>query len=270
MDLCTLEDAFPNINQGSLAKPSGIPFVGGKDSYSSREERRAARKKAKKAKGPALAYSDSVIADLPDPDRPAVERMEPVPSVQKEKEGFGLPVLPKASCLFSDTGTPKYFGKWTEDEDVEEPFSTFNPSPTDDANYRLFPDFTKSDGLKGAEKAAGAILPEPPLTDEWKPMTPAASYTSFFKEIPKPTKEVSKLDPEWATGVKGSAAKGPVGVNDTAMGNNQDALLKRIDELMGRLDQLEKKNKADSQNEILMFVGTGLFLLMSFELFSRH
>jgi prefoldin subunit 5 len=54
------------------------------------------------------------------------------------------------------------------------------------------------------------------------------------------------------------------------MGNNQDALLKRIDELMGRLDQLEKKNKADSQNEILMFVGTGLFLLMSFELFSRH
>jgi hypothetical protein len=270
MDLCTLEDAFPNINEGSVAKPSGIPFVGGKDSYSSREERKAARKKAKKQKGPALTYSDSVVTDIPDPDRPAVERMESVASMQKEKEGFGLPVLPKASCLFSDTGTPKYFGKWTEDEDVEEPFSTFSPSPTDDANYRLFPDFTKSGSLKGVEKALGAILPEPPLNDAWKPMTPASSYTAFFKDIPRPTKEVSQVDPEWATKAKGSAATGPVGVNDTAQGNNQDALLKRIDELMGRLDQLEKKNKADSQNEILMFVGTGLFLLMSFELFSRR
>ena len=277
MDLCTLEEAFPNIHEGSLA--SGTPYVGGKDEYSSREERRAARKRAKKVKGPALAYSNS-ITEGTDPDRPAVERMKGVDTIQEQKEAFALPVLPKASCLFSDTGfggSTNYFGK--SEDDIEEPFSSFTPSPTDDANYRLYPDFTKSDTLKGAAKAAGAILPEPPLADDWKPMTPAASYTAFFNELPENTNTSTKhardayaeVDPEWSvTPKKGSNLAGPVAVNDTMQGNSQDALLKRIDELMGRLDQIEKKKVKDSQTEILMFVGTGLFLLMSFEIFGRR
>jgi len=277
MDLCSLEEAFPNINEGSLAKGSGLPFAGGKDSYSSKEERRAARKRAKKAKGPALTYSDSVIGDIPttDPDRPAVERMAPIDTVAKEKEAFALPVLPKASCLFSDTGTPKYFGSWADDEDTEvkEAFSTFSASPTDDANYRLYPDFTKSEELKGAAKAAGTTLPEPPLTDAWKPMSPAASYTAFFKAVPKePVDEPRRgeVDPEWYTKSQGSATKGPIAYNEVAPENHHDALLKRIDVLMGRLEELEKKNVKDSQTEILMFVGTGLFILMSFELFAKR
>jgi len=259
MELCTIEDAFPNI--GGSTK-SGTPFAGGKDGYSSREERRAARKLAKKNKV-AAAYSESVKADLPDPDRPAVERMEPVDTVQKEKEAFALPVLPKASCLFSDTGTPNYFGKWTED-DVEETFSSFNPSPKDDANYRLYPDFTKGDVLKGAAKAAGQTLPEPPLNDQWKPMTNAASYTAYESAESEEPKILQK--PQWNKMPEDTA--GPVGVNDSIKGN--DALLKRIDELMGRLDQMEKKQVKDSQTEILMFVGTGLFILVSFELLTRR
>ena len=76
MDLCSLEDAFPNIElrPGHTQWKGGAEFpnVGGKDSIPSREERRAARKKAKKAKGPALEYSNSVNADLPltDPTGP--------------------------------------------------------------------------------------------------------------------------------------------------------------------------------------------------------
>jgi hypothetical protein len=260
MELCTIEDAFPNIG-------GGTPFAGGKDGYSSREERRAARKLAKKNKV-AAAYSESVKADLPDPDRPAVERMVPVDTVQKEKEAFALPVLPKASCLFSDTGTPNYFGKWTED-DVEETFSSFNPSPKDDANYRLYPDFTKGDVLKGAAKAAGQTLPEPPLNDQWKPMTDAASYTAYGKADASDSEfklaRDFKPEPQWTMF---GETKGPVAFNDSAKGN--DALLKRIDELMGRLDQMEKKQVKDSQTEILMFVGTGLFILVSFELLTRR
>ena len=175
-----------------------------------------------------------------------------------------------------------------------ENFSTFSPSPTDDANYRLYPDFTKGDVLKGAAKAAGQGLPEPPMNDQWKPMTGAASYTAYYTENestpaisetlsgtlsetlsgmlgqtpspmrsqePSPTKKAWNQEPE--------NTKGPVGVNDT-QGNGNDALLKRIDDLMGRLDDLEKKNVRDSQTEILMFVGTGLFILVSFELFTRR
>lgn len=267
MDLCTLEDAFPNIQNGSVKNISELPYVGGKDAFSSKEERRAARKLAKKRKGsPAEAYTPPT-----DPDRPAVERMKSVDTVTEQKEGFVLPVLPKASCIFSDPGTPSYFGAGMED--LEEAFSAYSAAPRDDINYRLQPDFAKSDMLKGAQKAASEPLPEPPLTDSWKPLTPGASYTSYFNEIPapkKPAKIGPQPDPDWGAKTQDSA-QGPVAANESSQVNNhQDALLKRIDELMGRLEQLEKKSKEDSQTEILMFVGTGLFLLMSFELLARR
>ena len=240
MDLCSLEDAFPD---------DAFPKVGGTDTYSSKEERRAARKLAKKVKGPALTYMNSVSGDIPDPDRPAVKRMDPIAEVTKEK--FALPVLPKASCLFSDTGLPSYFGRAVDDE---EGFSSYSASPKDDANYRLHPDFTEGDLLKGVQKAAGT-LPEPELSDTWKPISPAASYTAFFNEDPPKRAEVlPPPPPKW------------LGSDDS---NNSDALLKRIDELMGRLEQLENKKSRDSQAEILMFVGTGLFLLVSFDLMTR-
>jgi len=269
MDLCTLEDAFPNIQNGSVRNISELPYVGGKDHFSSKEERRAARKLAKKRKG---APAESYVPPT-DPDRPAVERMTPVDTVAQQKEAFVLPVLPKASCLFSDPGTPEWFGAGMED--LEEAFSAYSAAPRDDINYRLQPDFTKSDMLKGAQKAASEPLPEPPLMDSWKPLTPGANYTSYFNEIPAPKKPAKASymppDPDWGTKAQGSSAQGPVAANESAQVNNhQDALLKRIDELMGRLEQLEIKSKEDSQTEILMFVGTGLFLLMSFELLARR
>jgi len=276
MDLCSLEDAFPNIENGQSGKSSELPYVGGKDSYPSKEERRAARKLAKKAKMVLEKNKNSV-----DPDRPAVERMEPVETVSEQKEGFVSPTLPKASCLFTDAGIPphfangdgekgsSYFGAWGED-DIEEHFSMYSASPREEINYRLQPDFTKSDQLKGAAKAASQPLPEPPLTDSWKPLTPGASYTSYFNDIPKPVKPTARPDPDWALKAQGSSKQGPVASNDGIQLNNQDALIKRIDELMGRLEQLENKNKEDSQTEILMFVGTGLFLLMSFEIFGKR
>jgi hypothetical protein len=256
MELCTIEDAFPNIGGGEDA-----PYAGGKDAYSSREERRAAKKlRAKRIKAEAKAQVTGV-----DPDRPAVERMAEVETVQKEKEAFALPVLPKASCLFSETGLPKYFENL--DDDMEEGFSSFNPSPIDDANYRLYTDFTKGDMLKGAEKAANQNLPEPVMNDQWKPMTDAASYSAYYD-----VQAVTAKGPAKPRGAKGPPVMPEVLApsNDSAKDKNNDALLKRIDELMGRLDQLEKKNVRDSQTEILMFVGTGLFILASFEIFTRR
>ena len=281
MDLCALEDAFPNIDGGSKwKKKSDSPFTGGKDDYSSREERRAARKRAKKAKGPVLAYSDSVAQDLPptDPDRPAVERMAKVATVNEEKEGFALAVLPKASCLFSETGMPKYFGSGVDD-DVEEGFASFSPAANDDANYRLYPDFTKAD-LKGVEKAASSPLPDPPLNDTWKPVTAGHSYTSFFDSASalvsasEPVPTVVKAEKAKSAGSSAmsepSSGSGPLSINDTTVGKGNDATQRRLDELIGRLDELERRRVRDSQTEILMFVGTGLFILVSFELFARR
>jgi len=239
MDLCSIEDAFPNINGGS-------PYVGGTDAKQSREERRAARKLAKKVKGPSLAYSNSN-----DPDR-IVGRLESVGSIQEQKEEFKMPVLPKASCLFSDTGTPAYFGQGQDD--TEEGYSSFSVSASDNANYMLQPDVTKTFDLKGVAKAGGE-LPEPNLDQTWKPMSPAASYTAFTKPIEQPEMPA------------------PKSVVKQAQGSSSDdtrVLMERINTLMGRLDHLEKKRAQDSRTEILVFVGTGLFLILSFELISRR
>jgi hypothetical protein len=89
MDLCSIEDAFPNIDTGTIHKStgsSGFPFVGGTDDKPSREERRAARKKAKKCKGPAGKYVEAQAQDVPDPDRPAMKRLEEVESLKIQKD----------------------------------------------------------------------------------------------------------------------------------------------------------------------------------------
>ena len=274
MDLCSLEDAFPNIDTGSvhreLTGPTGFPFVGGTDSKASKEERRAARKKAKKLKGPSLAYSDSVKEDLPtDPDR-LVKRMDSVGTVQDEKDGFTIPVLPKASCLFSDAGTPAYFGK---DVDDDEGFSSFSAVGSDNPNFMLQPDFTKTFDLKGAAKAAG--LPEPNLDDTWKPLSPAASYTAYVSDG-------TKEQPGWSMNVEHKDGKvtAKTDLNDSVpeiisdrkddVKGDRAELLGHINTLMGRLEVLEKKKSQDSQTEILLFVGTGIFLLLSFDLLTRR
>jgi hypothetical protein len=312
MDLCTLEDAFPNIETGTKTKrnrDSGFPFVGGTDNKPTREERRAARKLAKRAKGPQELYSDSLEGTLPDektmevggsnyasynevpdpprtewkiapdPDRPAVIRMPGVDEMGKEGfrvhgPGANLPTLPKASCLFSDTGTPAYFGRSVDDEDT---FMNFTPSIQDDAQYRLYPDFTQSDQLKGISKAASQTLPEPPSDDTWKPMTPAASYTAFVKGDSNGPDPLAKVDKDWplhSIENETVGANQPVGVINTLTTNapppDNDGVNIKMQHLIGRLEELEKQRRQDSQTEILMFVGTGLFLLVSFELMRRR
>jgi hypothetical protein len=277
MELCSLEDAFPNIDTGSVHKgltsadSSGFPYVGGTDSKASREERRAARKRAKKLKGPTLAYSESITpptAVEPDPDRPAVKRMEPVPSTQGEKDGFAIPILPKASCLFSDAGTPAYFGK---DQDDEEGFSSFSPVGGDNPNFMLQADVSKTFDLKGVGKAGG-MLPEPNLEDVWKPMSPAASYTAFVPEGGKKEAQPWSMNVEHKGANVSSKRTIPEGEPASVSGDSgdRDVLLGRINELVTRLETLEKKKSQDSQTEILMFVGTGAFLILSFELLTRR
>jgi hypothetical protein len=68
----------------------------------------------------------------------------------------------------------------------------------------------------------------------------------------------------------GSSKAEPVPVNDIVTGKDKDSSQRRVEELIGRLEDLERKRTQDSQTEILMFVGTGLFILLSFELFARR
>jgi hypothetical protein len=47
---------------------------------------------------------------------------------------------------------------------------------------------------------------------------------------------------------------------------DKDLLLARIDALMGRIEALEQKKGQDTQQELLLFVGGGIALLLSFQL----
>jgi hypothetical protein len=331
MDACPYEDAFPNFDTGTVhrgaARPSGsgFPYVGGTDAKPTREERRAARKKAKKCKGPALEYSNLMADSMPaevespglggsiydvDPDRPAMQRMPPVESMVDQRGGFKIPVLPKASCLYSDAGTPSYFGASSDDDPSEEGYSNFMKTHGE-ADYMLGGESTtkasqhaaayggeggpaafSSFALRGANKAAGATLPDLNLVDSWKPLGPASSYTAYLNDLPS----MAAALPGWASGSRSSAP--PAGPIQPPMerptapasehrfptfppsvpavvpaGGNQkedrDALLARIEALSGRLEELEHTRRQDSQHEILMFVGTGLFMLFAFDMITR-
>ncbi len=329
MEACPYEDAFPNFDTGTVhrgGRPtgSGFPYVGGTDAKATREERRAARKKAKRCKGPALDYSNLNMDVAPaemgrgsqfesvdnspgqgegriyDPDRPAVQRMSPMESMIDQRGGYTIPVLPKASCLYSDAGTPSYFGA-SEDDPSEEGYSNFKKvhGETDymlgdgDGGGAGEPAAFQSFKLRGANKASGATLPEPNLVDSWKPLAPAASYTAYLQDLPSSGAAV----PGWASGsrhmapsagpmeppmekpsrVRAQKQEGPVFPpsvpNVVAAGGNpkedRDALLARIEALSGRLEELERSKRQDSQHEILMFVGTGLFMLFAFDVISR-
>lgn len=329
MELCSIEDAFPNIQidkgiSGSGSGGSGFPYVGGTDSRPTKEERRAARKKAKRCKavapGPAQyleAFQGGAGGPAePDPDRPAVKRMGQVEAFQASleepsqllvpiaKQKPRLPILPKGSCLFSDAGYPSYFGKGEDDDDddgPEEGFANYTAATTaesDDPSYRLQPDFTQTFSFQGAQKAAGGGLPAPNLNDSWKPLAPqTASYTAFTAlddqdpvgpgkadqawalsflepaELPRKAAPIARKvqDPRRVVAARrdeedSAAAAERVVPASASPKDERDMLLGRIDQLMQRIEALEDRKTQDTQKELLMFVGGGLALLLSFQL----
>jgi hypothetical protein len=248
MELCSLEDAFPNINNGS-------PFVGGTDNYSSREERKAAKKKAKKCKDPALRYlepdyKDEAGEELRDPDRPflPINKETGVVEAKPLVSGAGGEANKKGSAATSSK-RPSYFGA-SEDDDTEG-FATFTNIIGDDPAYRLSP------VSSGQEKevadvmdmsSGGALLPTPSLQDMWKPMAPAGVHTSFFQELAPP---------------------GGIYPKQTSATQGVDELKEKMAHIFGRLEALEAERRQNTQTEVLLFVGSGLALLLSLDILSR-
>jgi hypothetical protein len=287
MELCSLEDAFPDIGK-----------VG-----PSREERRAARKKAKRCKTGEERPPEPVPEESPpvDPDRPAVKRLGEVAALMSYNEAFPdlsgvprqeipfvtrpstnggeefrMPTLPGANTTFADQGLPGYFGK---DVDDEEGFADYSANPKDNPGYFL--SALEDGAAKGVAKAGSGgspVLPVPSVSDVWKPLTPAGATTSFVDKLPAPggqqTRRVERTEPELPKQVvkpSRSPAGGAAPVSSPDMTDTgRDALLLRIQELSKRLEELESRGSSrNSQQDLLMFVGAGLFLLVSFDLVSR-
>lgn len=194
-------------------------------------KRKEERKKVKK--GPALSFLQK------DPDRQA-ERPPSEDVIGKERV---LPKATTASQLTDPTHTsdgepvPSYFGKGDEDG-----FADFNKVLSDSRGYTIEgSDFMKGFNGKGLDKATGGQLPLPSLNDNWKPISPTGVQSSF-------------THPANTRSVDSSFSK-----------DEKETLLKKLDTLFARLEELETKRNEYAHAEVTLFILSGLFLVFSLD-----
>ncbi len=249
MELCSIEDAFPDFQSHKQNSKKSSNILSG--SALSKEERRAMRKKAKKAKEVEPAEQVEV-----DPDRPSLKRMGELPAFVNYSEAFqdlsGAAVIPKVDAILKNVKYPDYFGKGEDDE--MEGFSNFTGVDENTIANRLVPQ-TLSGGFDkvGVDKAGsgGGELPAPSRNDNWKPMTDSKVTTANTpvnatkNDIPALRNEPHDEPPK------------------------REALLAKIQDLTKRLEDLERHPPRNNQRELLIFISSGVFLIISFDLAMR-
>jgi hypothetical protein len=269
MNYCSLDDAF-QIGDGS-------PSPGCNNDYATKMARREERRKARRCRGPPSAYLD--VHDK-DPDRQHLNRLPDVPAMNPATglrehvpvdapQGSLEPFLPRndddpvgdyvrskipivginipgvAESQKACPGRKKFFGA---DPDSET-FADYIPEQND---YRLEPDFTSSFNNTGVSKAGGSqSLPNPSVNMFWKPLTPSGSQTSFIQHLPPPGgqyyKQTNRLN------------------GDTS----NDDIMKKIDRIFARLDDLNNTSPEQATSEMLMFISSGIFVLFMMDLLVR-
>jgi hypothetical protein len=296
MEYCSLDDAFAPIG-GGPASP------GCKDNKAGGIARKEERKKARRCKGPPLTFLEGTgDGPLTDPDRPALiplpatppmnpktgliqhapvdapprepfQDMSPEPQAEMAASFRSEQPQPELQALYNNLSVvgnvagpnkqqkaklPSYFGanyddnmKSTlvreEDEAVEEGFASFTNIIGDDPGYRLSPDFTSAFAGKGVQKASGTdVLPIPSVKNVWKPLTPSGAPTAFFDRLPSPG--------------------GDIPIGQSSFSGDKEELLRKLDSIYARLDDLESRRGENAQTETLLFIMSGIFVLFSLDL----
>ena len=245
MELCSIEDAFPDFQRPASKKSlNGAALT--------KEQRRAMKKKVKKAKE--VEPAEEVETD---PDRPSLKRMGELPAFVNYNDAFQdlsgtTAAIPKVDAILKNVKYPDYFGKGLDDE--VEGFSNFTGVDEDTIANRLVPQ-TLSGGFDraGVDKAGsgGGELPTPSRNDNWKPLTDAKVTTANTTEnVTKSAVPVLRNEP-----------------HDEPP--KREALLAKIQDLTKRLEDLERQNPRNNQRELLIFISSGVFLIISFDLAMR-
>lgn len=209
-------------------KPSNIEFLPLKISETEEQEREL----VKNLVGQRV---DDVIGQKSRTTLPrAVEASNQLPDPAKDIYGFPV---------------PSYFGK--SGDEGGEGFADFSASLSDNPGYQLTPaDFLGSFAAAGLDKATGkATLTTPSANDAWKPLTPTGARSSFFDVLPSPGGEE----------IRGS------GIGGAFTRDEKDTLLKQLDTLFARLEELESKRNEYAHVEVSMFILSGLFLMFGLE-----
>lgn len=256
MELCSIEDAFPDIQTHKHVPKKALSTSKGP----SREERRAARKKAKREH--AIVPAEEGVTD---PDRPSLKRLGEIPAFVNYSEAFvdlsgsAMPLGLKLAPTLQENGKlPDYFGAGEDDE--VEGFSNFTGADENAIANRLVPQ-TLDAGFDrtGVDKAGGGAPPA--QNDNWKPTTAAATTTAY----------TAGVDPKYAM-KPDVRSRGPPALRNeppAPQEPSREVMIKKIQELSKRLEDLERQYPRNNQRELLIFISTGVFILFSFDIAMR-
>jgi hypothetical protein len=171
-------------------------------------------------------------------------------TLPKNIEGTSQLPDPRKSTFGSKVAS--YFGRGIDDG-----FADFSKSVNDNPGYQLTSqgaDFLGSFGAVGLGKSAGVpTLATPSVNDAWKPLTPGGARSSYFDLLPPP----------------GGQVRGGNGDAGVFSRDEKEALLKKLDFLFAKLDDIESKKNEYAHVEISLFVLSGLFLMYGLDLARR-
>jgi hypothetical protein len=266
MNYCALEDAYQEIG--------GAPTPGCSSDYATKMARKEERRKARRCKGPAATYLDiydestNPVEDKKLSQNNVSGLKEHVPvthSIESFKQPHHAKKLPeneypptdpkydKSDSLYeysinessshimtipttTDIQKKKFFGASADDE-----FADYIP---DQENYRLQPDFLTAFEQSGVSRAgSSAKLGNPSVNMFWKPNKNGAQ-TSFVEHLPPPGGKFHR---------------------DT-MHMQTDEIMKRIDKIFARLDDMNTPSPEHITSELLMFISSGIFVLFMLDL----
>jgi hypothetical protein len=276
MDLCGLDEAF-----GLISQPS--PSCSGTSAVA--ESRKHDRKKAKKCRGPQQTYLESdtsfLGASTTDPDRPSVKRLDPVPVLNEEnfigESGGGdlatIMKVVKGNNLLQKGDKPSYFGASPNEspgsalpgkksegfQDSAAPYVVGGTSNDAILNHdfsndtKAWLEAKKSNGLKNVGVSRYGVL-SPELDGLETPDLPPPETSFDWQKAGLRGYEKGKVKPKADAG------------NDAA---SRHEILKKMDTILGRLDDMQYINQENAQKEVLLFIMTGLGVLFVMDMACR-
>jgi hypothetical protein len=99
-----------------------------------------------------------------------------------------------------------------------------------------------------ARAGSASKLPNPSVNMFWKPLTTSGAQTSFIERLPPPG---------------GNYYKPPVRMNGEI---SNDDIMKKLDKLWARLDDMNSSSPEQATSELLMFISSGIFVLFAMDL----
>ena len=200
---------------------------------------------------------------------PVSEKKRKEEKKKKNKTKNSPPVIVEEET-YSGYNASDIFGNLNEsftDAVIVKEKSNINPIPP--ALNKLPSHFLQNDeGFTNEQdpssSSSSSSLPLPSIVDNWKPLSPSKVETSFYETLPAP----GGTYPIWNVNQNDIMKResNHIEKNDTM------PLIKRIEELEKRLQSFEneyRRSKEENKKEILLFVGTGLAMILALNVLSK-